>query len=115
MLYIIENSVDISGNSIIDTILFAIIGGISFSIAFGLVGRIFDKLGVYDSDLMSDTHWLIRVIVFIVLTHVSIKVAQVIKWIFSFQWWRYPIAFLMLIGIVVLAYYVIHRISKKKI
>ena len=42
---LIGELVEISGNSTVDTILFAIIGFISFSIAFGLVGVIFDGFG----------------------------------------------------------------------
>ena len=59
---LIGELVPISGNSTVDSIIFAIIGAISFMIAFGIVGLIFDALGFYDSDLMSDTHWLIRVL-----------------------------------------------------
>ena len=80
--------VSISGNSTVDSIIFAIIGVISFMIAFGIVGLIFDAIGIYDSDLMSDTHWFIRVLVFAGLTWVGVKVAQLIKWLFSFQWWN---------------------------
>ena len=45
---LIEQICPISGNSIVDSILFAIIGIIAFSIAFGLVGIIFDAIGLYD-------------------------------------------------------------------
>lgn len=39
--------VEITGNSTIDTILLCIIGVISFAVAFGLVGRIFDSIGFF--------------------------------------------------------------------
>ena len=103
---LIGELVEISGNSTIDTIIFAIIGAISLSIAFGLVGIIFDALGFYDSDLMSDTHWSIRVLVFVGLTWLGVKIAQLIKWLFSFQWWVYVIAGVVLIGIIILIYYI---------
>ena len=108
---LIGELVEISGNSTVDTILFTIIGLFSFAIAFGLVGAIFDALGFYDSDIMSDAHWLIRVTVFAGLTYVGVKVAQFIRWLFSFQWWVYVIVGIVLIGIVVLVYYIKHRIS----
>ena len=101
---LIGELVEISGNSTIDTIIFAIIGAISLSIAFGLVGIIFDALGFYDSDLMSDTHWSIRVLVFAGLTWLGVKIAQLIKWLFSFQWWVYVIAGVVLVGIIILIY-----------
>lgn len=109
---LIGELVEISGNSTIDTIIFAIIGAISLSIAFGLVGIIFDALGFYDSDLMSDTHWSIRVLVFAGLTWLGVKIAQLIKWLFSFQWWVYVIAGVVLVGIIILIYYIKSRMSE---
>lgn len=101
---LIGELVSISGNSTVDSIIFAIIGVISFWIAFGIVGLIFDAIGIYDSDLMSDTHWLIRVLVFAGLTWVGVKIAQLIKWLFSFQWWVYVIAGVVFVGIIILIY-----------
>ena len=109
---LIGELVSISGNSTVDSIIFAIIGVISFMIAFGIVGLIFDAIGIYDSDLMSDTHWLIRVLVFAGLTWVGVKVAQLIKWLFSFQWWVYAIAGVVFVGIIILIYYIKSRISE---
>ena len=106
--------VSISGNSTVDSIIFAVIGAISFLVAFGIVGWIFDATGRYDSDLMSDTHWLVRVLTFAVLTWVGVKIAQAIKWLFSFQWCLYLIAGVVFIGIIILVYYIKHRISKNK-
>ena len=111
---LIGELVSISGNSTVDSIIFAVIGAISFMVAFGIVGWIFDATGRYDSDLMSDTHWLVRVLVFAVLTWVGVKIAQVIKWLFSFQWWVYVIAGVVFVGIIILMYYIKHRISKNK-
>lgn len=109
---LIGELVPISGNSTVDSIIFAIIGAISFMIAFGIVGLIFDALGFYDSDLMSDTHWLIRVLVFAGLTWFGVKIAQLIKRLFSFQWWVYVIAGVVFIGIIILIYYIKSRISE---
>ena len=111
---LIGELVSISGNSTVDSIIFAIIGVISFLVAFGIVGWIFDAIGRYDSDLMSDTHWLIRVLVFVGLTWIGVKIAQAIKWLFSFQWWVYVIAGVVFVGIIILMYYIKHRISKNK-
>ena len=109
---LIGELVSISGNSTIDSIIFAVIGVISFMVAFGMVGRIFDAIGIYDSDIMSDVHWLIRVLVFAGLTWLGVKIAQLIKWLFSFQWWVYVIAGVIFVGIIILVYYIKHRISK---
>ena len=111
---LIGELVSISGNSTVDSIIFAIIGVISFLVAFGIVGWIFDATGRYDSDLMSDTHWLTRVLAFIALTCLGVKIAQAIKWLFSFQWWVYLIAGVVFIGIIILVYYIKYRVSKNK-
>ena len=111
---LIGELVEISGNATVDSVLFAIIGVLSFAIAFGLVGALFDALGFYDSDIMSDAHWLIRVTVFAGLTYIGVKVAQLIRWLFSFQWWVYVIAGVVLVGIVVFVYYIKHRISHSR-
>ena len=109
---IIGELVSISGNSTVDGIIFALIGVIAFSIAFGIVGLLFDAIGIYDSDLMSDTHWFIRVLVFAGLTWIGVKIAQLIKWLFSFQWWVYVIAGVVFIGIIISIYYIKSRIAK---
>ena len=109
---LIGELVSISGNSTVDSIIFAIIGTISFLVAFGIVGWIFDAIGIYDSDLMSGTHWLIRVLVFAGLTWLGVKIAQLIKWLFSFQWWVYVIAGVIFVGIIILIYYIKSRISE---
>lgn len=110
---LIGEIVQISGNSTIDSIIFAIIGLIAFSIAFDLVGLIFDAIGLYDARIMSDVHWLIRVLVFGLITFILVKIAQFIAWLCSFQWWVYVIAFVLIIGILVLIYLVKYK-SKKK-
>ena len=104
----------ITDNSTIDGIIFAIIGAIAASVAFGLVGLIFDIIGIYDADLMHDAHWLIRVSVFAALTWIGVKIAQFINWLFSFQWWVYLIAGVVLVGIIILVHYIKHRISKNR-
>ena len=111
---LIGELVSISGNSTVDSIIFAIIGVISFMVAFGIVGWIFDAFGRYDSDLMSGMHWLIRVLVFAGLTWISVKIAQFIKLLFGFKWWVYVIAGVVFIGIIILIYYIKHRISQSK-
>ena len=111
---LIGELVEISGNATVDSVLFAIIGVISFAIAFSLVGALFDALGFYDSDIMSDAHWFIRVIVFAGLTYGGVKIAQFIRWLFGFQWWVYFIAGVVLICVVFFVYYIKHRISQNR-
>lgn len=110
----ISNFIEITGNSVADSIIIAIIGLIAFLFSFGFVGIIFDTLGFYDSDLMSDTHWIVRVIVFLGLSFICIEIAKLIKWLFSFQWWIYLIAGLLLVGIILLVFVIKHKYMKKK-
>lgn len=87
---------------------------ISFSVAFGLVGAIFDSLEFYDIDLMSDTHWLIRVAVFGLLTWILVKFFQFIGWLLSFQWWVYVIIFAIIIVVLVALYYTKYKFKYSK-
>ena len=114
ILDLISNFIEITGNSIADNIILAVIGVISFMVAFGIVGMVFDALGVYDSDLMSGCHWIVRIIVFVGLSAVCIGIAKFIAWLFSFQWWVYLIALIVIVGVVVLIHFLKHRHSKKK-
>ena len=111
---LISNFVDITGNSAIDTILFFIAGTISFSVAFGIVGMIFDFLGLYDSDFMSDIHWFIRTIIFAFLTLVFIMFFEFITWLLSFELWVYLIASLCIVGIVIVVYLIKYKYNKHK-
>lgn len=111
---IVTEFIEITGNTLIDNILLWGIGILSFSIAFGIIGMIFDAIGIYDSDIMSDCHWLVRLCVFLGLSWLCIEVAKFINWLFSFQWWIYLIFGVILIAIVILSYWIKHKISKNK-
>lgn len=114
MFDLLSEFIQITGNSTVDNFIVLIIGVVSFLVAFGFVGMIFDALGVYESDIMSDVHWSVRLIIFIMLSAACIGIAHFIKWLFSFQWWIYLIAGLVLIGIIILTYYLKHKYAKKK-
>ncbi len=111
---LVREMIEISGNPAVDSIIFSIIAGISSAIAFGLVGVIFDELGVYDSNVMSDANGFIKVIVFFGLTYVGVKIARIIQWLFGFRWWVYVIAGVVFIGIVFLVYHIKRRIAQRK-
>ncbi len=114
LLDIISNYIEITGNSDLDSILIALIGLISFSIAFGIVGLIFDALGFYDSDIMSDVHWSIRFIVFLGLAYLLIIIAKWIGILFSFQWWVYLLAGLFLVAIIVIISIIKYKFALRK-
>ena len=111
---VISTLVDISGDPVLDTVLFACIGFVSYAFSFGLVGRIFDALGHYDSDLMSGAHLLIRVFTFAFLTWGLVKLFQFVSWISSFQCWVYLIVLLIVIIIVLTIFTVIHMLRKNE-
>ena len=110
----ISNFIEITGNSAADSIILTIIGLISFLVAFGFVGIIFDAIGLYDSDLMSGAHWLVRIIVFFGLSFICIEIAKFIRWLFSFQWEIYLISGILLIGLIILVYVIKCEYMKKK-
>ena len=110
----ISNFIEITGNPVADTIILSVIGVIAFVAAFGIVGMIFDALGFYDSDLMSGVHWTIRIVVFLGLSFACIWLAKLIRLLFSFQWWVYLIAGLLLIAGIILVFVLRHKHMKKK-
>lgn len=111
---LINEFVEITGNNVVDSILLGIIGIVSFMVAFGFVGMIFDAVGAYDSDLMSDCHWIIRLIVFLGLSALSIAIMKFIKWIFGFPWWVYVIVAILLVAIIIFIYLLKYKRAKKK-
>lgn len=104
----------ITGNSLIDTILFAIIAAISFVIAWKLTGAVSNSTGSHDSRGMSSLHWLLRFVVTIVLLGVVIAVINFIHWIISWPWWGYLILGLGVVGLVGAIIFVNYFIKKKK-
>ena len=111
LIELISNLIDITGNPIADTVIFAIIGLISGSIAFGLTGFISNTTRSYNSKSMSDLHWGIRVILFFVLTYVIAKIVEFIKGIFT------PPALYYSIGIIILivAAFILLKVLKKPV
>lgn len=111
---LIGEIVEISGNATVDSAIFFVIGIISFSVAFGLVGKIFDVLGFYDSDIMSEVHWLIRVGIFGGLTFLCVKIAQIITWLFIFKWWLYVIGIVIILATIILVYWLRYKYQSQK-
>ena len=111
---IISELVEITGNETIDSILFIIAGIIAFSVAFDLVGIIFDFIGKYNSDLMSGIHWIIRTIVFIILTTLFVKIFKFFSWLFSFEWWVYLLATIVIILTILIVFFTKVKISNSK-
>lgn len=99
----ISNIVNITGNPMADTIIFAVIGSISGSLAFGFVEMLFDFTGKYNSKDMSDMHWGVRVFIFVLLTFVLVKIAQFLRWIFSAPQVYFLLGLIVLIVLVVVA------------
>lgn len=99
----ISNIVNITGNPMADTIIFAVIGSISGSLAFGFVEMLFDFTGKYNSKDMSDMHWGVRVFIFVLLTFVLVKIAQFLRWIFSAPQVYFLLGLIVLFVLVVVA------------
>lgn len=109
LIELISSIVNITGNPIADTIIFAIIGSISGSIAFGFVETLFDFTGRHNSKDMSDVHWGVRVFIFAFLVFILVKIAQFFRWLFT-----PPILFYFIGGVVLITIVVILVIIKSK-
>ena len=100
IINLISTICPITGNALIDTILFAIITTISFSAAWFLTGGFADATGIYDSDCMSAIHWIIRIAFFLFLLSLAIGVINLIHWFNSWPWWGYVIFVISLAHII---------------
>lgn len=89
VLDFISNICPITGDSLIDTILFAIIAAVAFAVARKLTGATADFTGSYDSSGMSALHWIIRFIVFFLLLGIVLGIVNFIRWVGSWPWWGY--------------------------
>lgn len=72
----------ITGDSFIDSIIFAAITSISFAV--GWAAGSFVK---GDSEAKSYAHWLVRILVFVGLLGLVIGIVWFVKLILSIQWW----------------------------
>ena len=113
LIELISNIVDITGNPLADTIIFAVIGFISGSIAFGLVRIIFDFFRNRDSRTMSEIHWGLRFVIFGVLTYVFVKIAQFLRWLFAPPALYYLVGFTSLIVSVVVLWLIFKKPAVK--
>lgn len=113
LIELISNFIEITGNSLADNIIFAVIGLISGSIAFGLVGVISNTTGIRDSKVMSEMQWIFRVFLFGFLTFIFVKIAQFLKWIFIPPALYYLIGFFTVITIAIILVKIFEKPKKK--
>ena len=103
----------ITGNSIIDSIIFSIIIAFAFIVAWKLTDFIADLTDLHNSGLMSGVHWLIRIIVFVSLLAIVLGIVHLIQWVASWEWWGYLILGLS-IAVIVSNIIFIRLLFKKK-
>ena len=96
IIKLISNVVPITGNFMVDTIIFSIICLISFSIAFGFVGNIFGTFKNNNTNIRSGVHWTIRIGVFVGLTAIGIFIVRFIKMLKNIVWWYWLIVGILL-------------------
>jgi hypothetical protein len=91
ILDFISNICPITGDGLVDTILFTIITAIAFFVAWNLTRAVADFSGSYDSGGMSALHWLVRALVFFLLLGIVIGIVNFIRWVGSWPLWGYLI------------------------
>ena len=109
-----SNFMEITGNWLIDYIILTIIGAIAFKIAFSFVKEFFDRLGFYDSELMSNVHWTIRVIIYLALSGACILLINFVKWLFTIKWWIYLIIAIVIVIIIIIVHIIKYKQRKKE-
>lgn len=113
LMEFISNIVDITGDPVTDTIIFFIIELISGSAAFFLVGFFSSLFNKYNSSDMSKGYWFFTALFFIVLTYGFVKLAQLLRWIFSPPALWYLIGVITIIAILVSFAFVIYKKKKR--
>lgn len=97
----ITNSFTLIDNPLDDYVLMAIIGGVSFAIAYMLVGKLYGNKVISGRGIGHILHWVIRLIVFVVVFYIAAAMIRVYTWFAAlpdYKWWI--IGFI--IGIVVI-------------
>ena len=112
LLDFISNIIPITGNPIVDTVIFFIISVIAFVIAWLVTGALASAMN-YDSDSMSAVHWFVRFLIFFGLLGLAIGLVHLIKWFLSFEWWVYLI-FGISVSLIVAGVLVLKMISCKR-
>lgn len=111
---VLSNFIEITGNWLADFIILTIIGAVAFKVAFSIVKKIFDRLGFYDSELMSNVHWTIRVIIYLALSGVCILLINFVKWLFTIKWWIYLIIVIVIVIIIIIVHIIKYKQRKKE-
>lgn len=104
----------ITGNSNVDSVILGIIIFIGMTIAYKLVGRIFDTIGFYDADIMSGTNGIIQFVFFLSMFFLFKGVYNFFTWLLSLAWWVYLIIALVMILIFVVISLVTHKYNARK-
>lgn len=111
---ILSNIIEITGDKTVDGIILAIIGIISFTIAFDVVGFLYRTIKYHDAEGMSKIHWLVRVLIFLGLAAILTAIANKIIWFFSQPWWIILLTFIGLALLILLIVFLVHRHKKKQ-
>ena len=108
---LLSKLITITGNKTVDGILLAIIGVISFSVAFDVVGFIYRLVKTPDREAMSKLHWWVRGLVFLGLSAALIAIVKFLAWFLSSIWW---IITLVLIVLAIAIYITIVVLRERK-
>ena len=95
---IITSLIEITKNQHLNLIILFTIGLISFLVAFGIVGAIFETLGIFPSSIMSDVHWAIRLAVFLLLSFFAIVLVKFVAFIINLDWWIHLVLILLIVS-----------------
>ena len=95
-------------NIIYNYIAIAIIGVLAFKIAWDLVGNLYDLGIIIGRRSGSLTHWLIRIIMFMIIFYLCSAIIWLTKFIFA-----YRTTVLIIIGIIAVFAIIIYKIIKK--
>lgn len=100
-------------NPVWNYLIAAIVGAIAFSIAWNLVGKLYDNGDIHGSGCGSFIHWTIRILVTVFLFLLISLTIATIRFVLSIPGWVWAIV-LLVVGIILAVFLIIRRKQRQR-
>lgn len=114
--YIVD-SFSLLENPLDDYVVMAIIGIISYAIAYGLVGKLYNYHMIDGRGAGHILHWIIRLIVFVIIFYLAATTIRIYNWFIAlpnYKWWIIGFAIAGVTVTYSLCKYLLYRRSLQK-
>ena len=93
-------------------VIAAIVGTIAFSIAWNLVGRLYDAGDIHGGGCASFLHWTIRILVTVFLFLLISLIIATIRFVLSVSGWVWAIV-LLVVGLLLITFLLVRKRKKR--